>query len=212
MLKRLFKNAVYLIVAAAFASANAGSFEDYFLAVRNDNIGKIGELLQRGFDPNTRDEKGSSGLALAIQQNSPKALKLLLAQPGIDVQVANQAGETALMMAAIKGDSATAETLLDRGAKVNQPGWTPLHYAATGPEPRLVRLLLARGADVDAGSPNGSTPLMMAAQYGSEASVTLLLDKGADRGRRNELGLRAVDFARRAGRESLANSLDAAAR
>lgn len=212
MFKRQVRFAVYLIGATLFFSANAGSFEDFFVAVKNDNIGKLGELLQRGFDPNTRDEKGTSGLALAIQQNSPKAVKLLLAQAGIDVQVANQAGETALMMAAIKGDAASAQTLLDRGAKVNQSGWAPLHYAAAGPEARLVRLLLERAADIDAASPNGSTPLMMASQYGSEESVKLLLDKGADRARRNELGLSAADFARRAGRESLAKSLDVAPR
>ena len=97
--------------------------------------------------------------------------------------------------------------LLDHGAKVNQPGWSPLHYAATGPEPKVVQLLIERGADLNALSPNGTTPLMMAAQYGSEGSVDLLLARGADRSLRNDKGLRAADFARLSGREALVRRL-----
>ena len=112
------------------------------------------------------------------------------------------------MMAALKGDLAAAQLLLDRGAKVSQPGWSALHYAATGPEPKLVQLLLDRGAEVNAASPNGTTPLMMAAQYGSEDSVSLLLARGADVNRRNQKDLRAVDFARLSGREQLVRKLE----
>ena len=39
-------------------------------------------------------------------------------------------------------------------------------------------------------------------------SVKLLLARGADLKRRNQLNLSAADFARRAGRESLAKQLD----
>ena len=41
---------------------------------------------------------------------------------------------------------------------------------------------------------------MIAAQYSSEAVVDLLLKEGADVVLRNQQGLMAVDFARRAGR------------
>jgi hypothetical protein len=90
---------------------------------------------------------------------------------------------------------------------VNKPGWSPLHYAATGPDPKIVELLLDRGAVVDADSPNRSTPLMMAARYGKEGSVKLLLARGADPKRTNDLNQTAADFARSAGRESLAAQL-----
>ena len=98
---------------------------------------------------------------------------------------------------------------LDLIAKVNQPGWSALHYAASGPEPTLVKLLLEQGANVEAASPNGTTPLMMAAQYSSEDSVKLLLDKGADWKLRNQKNLAAVDFARLAGRDYLVKRLEA---
>jgi ankyrin repeat protein len=119
----------------------------------------------------------------------------------------NQVGESALMLAALRGEFAWSQRLLDRGARVNRTGWSALHYAATGPEARIVALLLDRGAAIDAESPNRSTPLMMAARYGSEASVALLLARGADATRRNDLDLGAADFAKLGGRDSLAAKL-----
>jgi ankyrin repeat protein len=102
--------------------------------------------------------------------------------------------------------------LLDRGAQVDKTGWSPLHYAATGPDAAAVRLLLERGAAIEAASPNRTTPLMMAAQYGPEASVEALLQRGADAKARNDRGLNAADFARQAGRAALAARLDALSR
>lgn len=208
MFKKYFKIVVYTLAAVAVFSANAGSYEDFFVAIKNDNASKLASLLERGFDPNTRDPKGQTGLNIAMLERSAKTAKLLLAQPGIDVNALNNAGESPLMLAALKGDLAAAQMLLDRGAKVNQPGWSALHYAATGPEPKLVQLLLDRGAEINAASPNGSTPLMMAAQYGSEDSVSLLLAVGADVNRRNQKELRAVDFARLSGRDTLVKKLE----
>ncbi len=111
------------------------------------------------------------------------------------------------MMAALRGDLALTRQLLERGAKVNRDGWTPLHYAASGPEPKVVALLLDRGASIDAPSPNGTTPLMMAARYGSIDAADLLAARGANLTRKNEKGLTPADFAAGAGRETLAARL-----
>lgn len=185
----------------------AGSYEDFFVAVKNDNAGAIASLLKRGFDPNTRDEKGQTGLMLATREPSLNVVRALLDQPGIAIDALNQAGESALMLAALKGSVATSRLLLERGARVDQPGWSALHYAATGPEPEVVQLLLQRGAAIDADSPNLTTPLMMASQYGREESVKMLLQRGADPKRRNQRGLTAADFARLAKRDGLAAQL-----
>jgi uncharacterized protein len=211
-MRNYFKYLIYSIVATAIYSANAGSFEDFFIAIKNDNAGTLNGLLDRGFDPNTADEKGQPGLTIAMQAGTLSAARALLARPATDVNALNQARESALMMAALKGNLEGAQLLLDRGAKVNLSGWSPLHYAATGPEPKVVQLLLDRGAEIDAGAPNGTTPLMMAAQYGSEASVALLLARGADVKRRSQLDLSAVDFARKAGRLALVERLEQAGR
>jgi ankyrin repeat protein len=209
---KYIRKVIYLIVVFAFCDAVAGSYEDFFAAIRRNDGVAVGALLTRGFDPNTRDPNGQPGLTLAISAQSIEATKVLLEHPQTDVEALNQAGESALMLAALKGELAWSQRLLDRGARLNATGWSALHYAATGPEPRVVALLLDRGALIDAESPNRSTPLMMAARYGSEANVALLLARGADPKRRNELELGATDFARLAGRNSLAAKLAELAR
>lgn len=209
-MKKYFKIFLYVVALAAFSPVKAGSYEDFFSAIRNDNASTLETLLARGFDPNTRDPKGQLGLTMALQEGSPKAARLLIGRPETDLNALNNAGESPLMMAALKGDLPGAQLLLERGAKVNQPGWSALHYAATGPEPKIVQLLLQRGAEIDTVSPNDTTPLMMAAQYGTEESVRLLLARGASANRANQKNMRAVDFARLSGREPLIKMLERA--
>jgi ankyrin repeat protein len=209
MVRIYFRYISYLIVVVGFSCANAGAYEDLFSAIRIDDAGTVKSVFKRGFDPNTRDPKGVPALLWALQMDSPKSAAVIAEQPGLDVDASNQAGETALMLAALKGDLVLCQHLLERGAAVNRLGWTPLHYAASGGEAKVVALLLERGAAIDAESPNQTTPLMMAARYGSEAGLDRLLASGADATRRNELGLRAVDFARLAGREFLLRKLGA---
>lgn len=201
------KKIVYLVVMMCISLAHAGSYDDFFVAVIRDDPGAIKSLLDKGFDANSLDPNGQPAANVAIQRDSGRALEALVAAPTLDVNLLNPAGESALMLAAIKGQLEWCERLLQRGAKVNQAGWTPLHYAASGPNPRIVELLLGRGAVLDTRSPNGSTPLMMAARYGSEDAVRMLLERGADATLRNERDLDAADFAQLAGREKLAAQL-----
>ena len=192
--------------------ATAGPQDDLFVAIRRDNASNIAQLLGRGVSPNVLDEKGRPGLVLALQLDSLRAFGALLAAPKLDLQARTPQGETALMIAAIRGHLNEARALVVRGADVNKTGWTPLHYAASGTTPQqtaLIALLLERHAYIDAGSPNGSTPLMMAAQYGTRESVLLLLKEGADASLKNQLGLSAVDFALRAERQDLADAIAA---
>jgi len=203
-----FKFALYLIVVACFSSTHAGSFDDFFRAVRTDDASGVAILLQRGFDPNAHDESGQSAIGLAVREKSDRVVEVLLKHPQLDINSRNSVGETALMLVALQGRLEWAQRLIQQGARVSQEGWNPLHYAATGPEPRIVALLLQRGAPIEARSPNGTTALMMAAGYGSEDSVTLLLAQHADATTRNERGLNAADFARLAGRETLTKRLE----
>jgi ankyrin repeat protein len=205
---KYFRNTLYLIVALNVSSALAGAFDDFFRAIRTNNANGVGELLVKGFDPNTHEESGQSALTLSIRESADKVTDALLSHPQLDVNALNRAGESALMLAALKGDMALVRRLVERGATINQSGWNALHYAATGPNPEVAGWLIERGAQLDALSPNGTTALMMAAGYGNEQTAELLLAKQADAQLRNQRGLSAADFARTAGRETLAKRLD----
>lgn len=212
MLRFCTKFIIQLLVAAGVSSAHAGAYEDFFRALDTDNAAGVVALLQRGFDPNARDPKGQTALYAALREGSGQVVTALLSHPQTRIDLANAAGETPLMMAALKGRLEAAQQLLDRGAALERDGWTPLHYAASNPDAAVLKLLLARGAKLDVRSPNGTTPLMMAARNGSEESVAVLLKHGADPALRNEQQLTAADFARQAGREKLAASLSQSAR
>jgi hypothetical protein len=197
------------VAGLSIFSAQAGSYEDFFSAVKHDDPAAVRALLQRGFDPNTPNPEGLHGLYLALREPAPKVAEVLAGWPQTNIEVRTAQDESPLMMAALKGHTALARKLIERGADVNKPGWAPLHYAATGGHLEIMNLLLEHHAFIDAESPNGTTPLMMAAHYGTPAAVRLLLEAGADTAMRNQLGLTAIDFAQRANRADSAELIAA---
>lgn len=212
--RRWLAQAGKALLAAATASgaglARASNYDDYVRAIISDNERAMVNLIFRGFDPNTRDERGRPGLVAALHQGSLGVFDVLLKSPGIRVNDASRQGETPLMMACIKGHLALARELIRRGADVNREGWTPLHYAASADTPQtlaIIQLLLEENAYIDSESPNGTTPLMLAAQYSSEAVVDWLLKEGADATLRNQRGFTAADFARQVDRQYMVEHL-----
>ena len=195
-----FKMIICLVVFYGVSVANAGSYDDFFTAVQRDDAAAVKSLLARGFDANTVDPKGLHGLYLALREPSLKVAQVLVDWPKTDVNVLNTKGESALMMAALRGQQAIAEKLIKRGSDVNKTGWAPLHYAASNGHLALMALLLENSAYIDAESPNGTTPLMMAAMYGTSEAVKLLIDEGADPQLKNQQGLTALQFAQRGNR------------
>lgn len=203
------KYAVYCFVLIGFSLSSAGSYDDFFVAIKQDDATTVEALLRRGFDPNTRSPNHEHGLALAIREPSPKVAAVLLAAPQIDPEARNLNDESLLMLASLKGLLWLCEQLIAKGADVNKPGWTPLHYAATHGHAAVMNLLLDHHAYIDAASPNGSTPLMMAALYGTPGAVKLLLEAGADPMLKNDQGLNAIDFANRGQRTESAELIAA---
>jgi len=126
----------------------------------------------------------------AYRKNAPLVRNLL--QHGAKLDGFTVVG-SALTQAAWSSDHNVARILLDAGADPNQrdPKWnfTPLHWAAASEyaSPALVRLLLERGADVNAegGQPVDNflgvtqTPVMLALQRGETGIVAALRQAGA---------------------------------
>ena len=200
MLKPHFQKWLGLLVWLGCSAVWAGSYDDYFKAIAQDDAPALTALLQRGFDPNTVNPAGLHGLLLAVKEPSPKVARVLIGWPKTQVESRNAADESPLMLAALAGDLELCQLLIDKDADVNKPGWTALHYAATNGHLPVLRLLLDENAYIDAASPNGTTPLMMAAHYGSAAAVKLLLEAGADPMLKNMKNMTALDFALRGSR------------
>ena len=136
--------------------------------------------------------RGSDALLSAGGQNNAEVSMRLLADAGADVnaRMKKPYDETALMRAAYLGAEATVGALLDTGADVNGAntfGETALWLAARQNRPRVVELLLKRGADPNRLTrPNpqwfsdGGNALNVAVDKGCMECARLLLARGAD--------------------------------
>ncbi|GLB45329.1 hypothetical protein LshimejAT787_2100890 [Lyophyllum shimeji] len=108
-----------------------------------------GWLLEAGSNANSRDSKGFTPLLYACQAEHTQMVRFLISQ-GASVN------------ASYFGEDITA-----------------LHFAATSGNNELVDVLLEVGADIDACTRMGVTPLSLASWHGHEPIVRSLLDNGA---------------------------------
>ena len=95
-----------------------------------------------------------------------------------------QSRNRAFFEAAKLGDTLLLRKLLDKGIHVNLrqtfSSGTALHLAAMNGRYKAVRLLLSRGADVNAGALDNATALHYAASKGHEHILLMLLESGAE--------------------------------
>jgi cytohesin len=97
-----------------------------------------------------------------------------------------------LLKAAENGNLIKVQTALENGAnpnaKNNNNGSTPLHIAAYKGHVEIVKILLDRGADLNAKDNTGHAPLHWAAIEGHVDVVRVLLDRGANPNAKNNTG------------------------
>lgn len=150
------------------------------------------------------DEKCGLMLHRAIESGHAGALQWLFAM-GADPDWTDcqYEGSTPLFAAALQGDEASMQALLDAGAALDvkeaKAGLSPLTVAAGRPDGKgdaCVRLLLSAGVNTEAGDFNELTTLMWAISRGAEKStLRLLLAAGADVEARGAHGLTALMIA-----------------
>jgi ankyrin len=148
-------------------------------------------LLARGADVDAHDEYGQTPLHRAAAYGNLDLVRLLMDR-GADVDAWTDGGSTPLhkvvqlsFASSIEARLDVARALLDAGADPNAPErsshFTPLRFAV-GPQgdPALARLLLERGARLDATDAQGGTVLHAAAFQGDLQTVHFVIDGGAD--------------------------------
>jgi ankyrin repeat protein len=213
-LRRAIFRIFLLTVCLAMGAAQAATREqvtNFFRAVQVDDVKTVQSMLGSTINPNEINPIGGEpALVLALREGSMRVFDALLAHPGTDLEANAINGNTALMMAAFKHNQPAVEALLAKGAAVNRPGWSALHYAAASGDDEIARILLRHGAKIDASSPAGTglfTPLMMAAREGHSSTALLLIDLGANPGLKNSEGLTAAQIAERVGKTQVAAAI-----
>ena len=117
----------------------------------------------------------------AVKQRDAAAVTSLI-RAGVDVNVPEGDGTTALHWAVQADDIQTAAALIKAGARVtvaNRLGVTPLMLAATNGNATMIDALLKAGANPNEASPEGETVLMTASRAGNHKAVSMLIEAGA---------------------------------
>ena len=167
------------------AEDDSGMRPLHFVAALRPEL--VAYLLEHGAQHDALDHQGKSPLHYAAGSPSPDACRLLL-DKGAEVDREDGDGSTPTFIACVAGHSETLRLLESRGGHLYLPGTetrryargiTHLHIAASSEKLELARLLLERGADPNATTDYGTTPLSSALNNKEQEVVSLLLDRGA---------------------------------
>ncbi|XP_072446907.1 ankyrin repeat and KH domain-containing protein 1 isoform X11 [Chiloscyllium punctatum] len=174
---------------------NVSDYTPLSLAASGGYVNIIKILLNAGAEINSRtgSKLGISPLMLAAMNGHVASVKLLL-DMGSDINAQIETNRnTALTLACFQGRAEVVSLLLDRKANVEhraKTGLTPLMEAASGGYAEVGRVLLDKGADVNAPPVPSSrdTALTIAADKGHYKFCELLINRGAHIDVRNKKG------------------------
>ncbi|HEX8144052.1 MAG TPA: ankyrin repeat domain-containing protein [Pyrinomonadaceae bacterium] len=116
-----------------------------------------------------------------VEEGDTDAVDLFLAA-GMNPDVKDAKGRTALIKAASRGSDHISRQLLSKGSSVNardNNGATALMESAWGDHRETTRVLLENGADVNMADNKGRTALLRAAAQGHSQIVRMLINQGA---------------------------------
>lgn len=227
LLKYLFNTAIiclFFIVPAIAQFENLTPNQKIRMAVIQGDIDAIKDALKNGADVNAKDQEGASLLILAtggFVNNDTKTeaseIVALLLNNGANVNAKDNMGKTALfvvcsgetLMLPAQQKIKIAELLINKGADKeliarthgNDEG-TALMYAGMIGDIEMVKLLINKGANVNAKNDNSKTPLMFVTNeanglpiYNKVKIIELLLAKGANPNQKDQGGETAITMA-----------------
>lgn len=145
-------------------------------AAKTGNTEKVHELMSRGA-PFTADWLGTSPLHLAARYNHVETCKVLL-RAGISKDSKTKVDRTPLHFAVYQGNVEIVELLLNSKCEVDAKDMlkmTALHWAVEKRHEKIVEMLLQHGADPNAVSKFGKSPLSIASEGGQVDLVRILM-------------------------------------
>ncbi|EWC44545.1 hypothetical protein DRE_06717 [Drechslerella stenobrocha 248] len=159
-------------------------------AAQNGCVDVVRILLERGADPDPRDQHGISPLWSAAQGGFEEIVKMLLATKGADAEVISTSGSNRrpLHQAAQNGHTGVCKLLLAHGVQhepLDNTNCSPLFFAAQGGHAEIVEILLSKGSSPENAWEKGNKGgrrycLHQAAQNGHAKVASLLLGAGAN--------------------------------
>ena len=155
-------------------------------AAGSGDVSRLNLLAELGADLNLKENRGHTPLAVAVIDNRPEAVQVLLAA-GANPNIADNDGFGPLYHAVIGKKNDIARTLAKnsaRGEQLNirlgEKGYGLAHHAAGKGNVSRLTLLAELGADLNLQENRGYTPLAVAAIDGHHETVLFLLNAGAD--------------------------------
>ena len=171
----------------------SGCRSDLEIAIANDDLGRVKELLKHGAEVNEWNTDSITPLHQALLLGNEAIAEVLLEnKANINARTAD--GWRPLHCAAKKGNESTVRLCLDHldhGADIvarTTDGQTALHKAGKSGSVPTTKLLIERGADLEAQDNWGWRPLHTASAAGFKDIVELLIAEGADLEARDKKG------------------------
>lgn len=172
-------------------------------AAKEGDVAMIKELLKKGakIDEPNPGKFSATPLYWSLFRCKFEAAEYLL-KKGANVNSADSFGLAPLQLAVCckDVDPSLIEHLIEKGADVNykdtSDGLRSLHYAISCGSDDAARLLIEKGAEVNAIADDGTTPLILASKNDSVFIAKLLLQNGADVNWRDMKKKNAMSYAK----------------
>ena len=166
------------------------------IASKAGHADAIHELIKNGADMNARDFLKATALMHAVLKQHDQCIKILIQDwNGVDINVPNREGLSALVMVAGSGNVENIRRLIQIGADVNyvnKGGLTALMHCAHLGKKDAVSVLIEAGASVNATDLGGHTAVAYATKQNHLGCVKLLLKAGTNLTELNDLGSGAL--------------------
>ena len=188
-------------------SVNNLSAIDY---IKAESLEELLVFFKEGFPK--LDTKGNTPLHHAVYQNGVSTVRDILNKDKTFIDVRNKKGLTPLLIAISNLNYGITDLLLKFGANPNlvqeDNGTSPLHTAALNGISWLGEILLEYKANINALDNEGATPLILAVRGHHREFISMLLRRGADIENVDNLGKKAIDYAKDWGTKELIDMLE----